>query len=644
MIETVLFVDPACHKKTRSTEFIQVLLSSWGYKVKTVTPDEFLSAREPSTRRTGVVLLQSDHLGALSQALGYPTVVIPMYDATGAMPDIHWAVNSGNGVVALSRSIWCAATCAGVKVGRWQYFPEPAHEPVNTHEQQVVGYLWERRPKNEMSLAWVNHHLATEIDEMLVLSQPDYSHETPSIERFAPETWRIPITKLKWRAQGPERDMRKASVYFAPRRSEGIGMAFLGAMALGMHVVANDEPTHSEYIVDGLTGTLVSLETQAPVPAMRIRTQGQQLGYRAWERVVEGRAAWLESSSSSLKEFINEALHAPVSPSTSVAEAARLALAFEEGYEPYIELLEKHEDRVNGTSVGLRSSGNGTTAGASTSSHAVTFLSLRCHDEVLEIQVEGERYAWHGTISRGIALIALPHSLLSSKDIRLGAESMVVNIKGGLEVQPWTVRRIADVPLAMRQLPIANAGAHLLSVLEQWQWIDDLARMESRIPVLTHVDPTQLGWILSVGIGDQATLTREQLDRSWTRRVKIGDCGMLASATCVAYWHWRCSTDEQFLQLYPRIDEQYLAWYYLRGVAETRTHLIAEAEFLWLCGGSWSDSAFLSECPLGILFKQSRDDWQDIAKFPEWLHSCAREEAPGLLVMSEQAGILGLSR
>jgi|694.fasta_scaffold10821_7 hypothetical protein len=51
---------------------------------------------------------------------------------------------------------------------------------------------------------------------------------------------------------------KSTNVYIAPRKSEGIGMSFLEAMARGSAVVAFDAPTMNEYIDDGKNGILLN--------------------------------------------------------------------------------------------------------------------------------------------------------------------------------------------------------------------------------------------------------------------------------------------------------------------------------------------------------------------------------------------------
>ncbi len=53
---------------------------------------------------------------------------------------------------------------------------------------------------------------------------------------------------------------KSTNIYIAPRKSEGIGMSFLEAMARGAAVIAFDAPTMNEYIEDGINGVLLPHE------------------------------------------------------------------------------------------------------------------------------------------------------------------------------------------------------------------------------------------------------------------------------------------------------------------------------------------------------------------------------------------------
>ncbi|MES2712867.1 MAG: glycosyltransferase, partial [Pseudomonadota bacterium] len=83
--------------------------------------------------------------------------------------------------------------------------------------------------------------------------------------------------------------------YVAPRLHEGIGMAFLEAMARGQCVVAADRPTMSEYIIHGVNGLLFDPDRPTPLDlsaAVRLgdRARGLvALGHARWQRDAAGR-------------------------------------------------------------------------------------------------------------------------------------------------------------------------------------------------------------------------------------------------------------------------------------------------------------------------------------------------------------------
>jgi len=96
--------------------------------------------------------------------------------------------------------------------------------------------------------------------------------------------------------------LANANVFFAPRRYEGIGMAVLEALALGMCVVAPDFPTANEYIVSGETGWLFDPDRPTAIDL----GQAPRFGKAARGAAEAGRRDW-EQSLSRLKQFLLDA-------------------------------------------------------------------------------------------------------------------------------------------------------------------------------------------------------------------------------------------------------------------------------------------------------------------------------------------------
>ena len=81
-----------------------------------------------------------------------------------------------------------------------------------------------------------------------------------------------------------------SNIFFAPRIKEGIGIAMLEAMSMGMCVVAPDCPTMNEYIKHNVNGLLYDPNNPEPLDFSNAET----LGEKARSSLEEGRIAWLD--------------------------------------------------------------------------------------------------------------------------------------------------------------------------------------------------------------------------------------------------------------------------------------------------------------------------------------------------------------
>lgn len=95
------------------------------------------------------------------------------------------------------------------------------------------------------------------------------------------------------------RDIASCALYIAPRDTEGIGMSFLEAMAMGRCVIAPDRPTMNEYIEHGKTGLLYDLNDPMPLEPYDIRKIQKQTrvfmekGRSLWDKDKHKIAEWL---------------------------------------------------------------------------------------------------------------------------------------------------------------------------------------------------------------------------------------------------------------------------------------------------------------------------------------------------------------
>ena len=291
----LLFIDHECHKKTRSAEFFLDVLR------KAFDVEEHYYSKY---YRTGSKSLAKDCDVAVIWEFpisrwkfffhGKRNVFVPMYDnewgSYWQWKRIAW---SGMGVISFCDKVTEHARRCGVKnILDLRYFPDPAGLPQAKGDSKRV-FLWERG----------------EIDRSVaeILFPPSEGY----------------VLDVKRAGELLDRDaylerMSKCGIVIAPRRKEGIGMAFLEAMAMGKCVVANDDATMNEYIKDGENGILFSGDEPTPISEDKIaRVRANVAGSAA-----KLRAQWL-CDAAKINEFLFK--QQPCAP--SFANRLKIALS-----------------------------------------------------------------------------------------------------------------------------------------------------------------------------------------------------------------------------------------------------------------------------------------------------------------------------
>ena len=231
----LLFIDHECHRKTGSAEFFLEVIRK-AFDVKAHYYSEYY--------KTGSGLAAMDCYVAVIWEFpisrfgfffpGRRNVFVPMYDnewgSYWQWKRIAW---SGMGVISFCDKVSKHARRCGVKnILDVRYFPDPSALPQDRGDLKRV-FLWERA------------EIGRSTAERLFPSENGWRLDIKSADDF------LPKAEYLKRLSG-------CGVVMAPRRKEGIGMAFLEAMAMGKCVVANDDATMNEYIKDGETGILFS--------------------------------------------------------------------------------------------------------------------------------------------------------------------------------------------------------------------------------------------------------------------------------------------------------------------------------------------------------------------------------------------------
>lgn len=246
-----------------------------------------------------VICYQYDFMAPSFIARGYPTVVVPMYDGSEHHASSHWDLLVGSRVVNFSYNLHIKAKKAGVDDMYVKYFPDPSLYKQVDYSQRKA-FFWQRRP-NHLDWRTVKNKILGDQLDAFHLHAPSDDKLLSGIIPSAREQESFNITVSTWFDTQKEMNdlMDQYNIYIAPRATEGIGMAFLEAMARGMLVIVNDKPTHNEYVSNWVNGVLYSMSNPCFVNLGRM----QELGQRARETCFEGRNRWLYSIDS-LRDFI----------------------------------------------------------------------------------------------------------------------------------------------------------------------------------------------------------------------------------------------------------------------------------------------------------------------------------------------------
>lgn len=309
-MKKALFIDHAFHQKTRSADFfVDIVRQGFDVEVYYLAPDKKadIGVLAAAAEADVILLWQMDFLAPAFLAMGKPTIVIPMFDGSGGMPDLHWLFASRARFFNFSLRLNERIRMLGGETMLLRYFPPAVGESALPRFDRLNAFFWQRRPDHGVHYNYISSLIGAELDGFHLHNAPDIpvsfrpEHPADAPYQFTESTW------FKDRADY-EACLASCNVFIAPRAAEGIGMALLEAMSRGMMVLAHDAPTNNEYISNGLNGILFNKDVvHGQIP---IRHDAARIGRMAWQTVVEGHQQWLESHPAIL-DWIDGALPGP---------------------------------------------------------------------------------------------------------------------------------------------------------------------------------------------------------------------------------------------------------------------------------------------------------------------------------------------
>lgn len=333
----ICFIGHSFHARTGSSAFFVEFLKTLGEVVQvSVNPDAPPLVNDAAIRGLvnskfdRYVFWQSEWVAERVPLDLGASFIVPMYDAARYHPASYWKRFVKFHFLSFSRALHETLQSTGCTSDYFQYFPEaqPSQERL-FDDETPSAFFWERRPLEPLSLPLVqNQCRQLGIGKLYLHAVPDFVGDDQA--RSSGQVGDLNVQVSNWHEdrQSAMAVAAKPTFFFAPRSTEGIGMATLEAMACGQIVVAPDLPTANEYLAHRTTGLLY--DPAAPLDPLSLplldAAMRRRIGEAARRKVVRGRETWIRDTDRLRSLILGDGRRWPTSDaSAGFADAIRNA-------------------------------------------------------------------------------------------------------------------------------------------------------------------------------------------------------------------------------------------------------------------------------------------------------------------------------
>jgi glycosyltransferase involved in cell wall biosynthesis len=290
----VLFIGHSYHKKTASSKFLEQLLQE-KYDVECIYDESWLHSKKATHSFSlnlndyfAIIiwqiadLLSKDFIAELSKR---NTVFFPMENYGDDWS--RWKRYKKFKIISFSKFNYIKLKQWGFDVQYFQYFPKSWRISSETKKKRYTVFFWQR----VNALTWgdvkrlINHK---DIEKVVLHKSVDPGHQFVMPSEADIKKYNIEITEWFNNKAELENKIAQADIYIAPRITEGIGLSFLEAMAMGKAVIAVNMPTMNEYIKDKKNGYLFNMNNIHRVDLRNIETirknciKSMERGFEKW--------------------------------------------------------------------------------------------------------------------------------------------------------------------------------------------------------------------------------------------------------------------------------------------------------------------------------------------------------------------------
>jgi hypothetical protein len=227
---------------------------------------------------------------------------MPMYDGCYSWDTYKWLECANLKIISPVKKTYEELRDMGLNAYYGKYYPKP-FDFMPGDVRKI--FLWQR--VNQISINTVQklfeNHPPSQI-HLHNVPDPFQTSSMPATEAI--KTHNITLSNWFEDKKAYLDLLQDKGIYMAPRTKEGGAAAFIDGMKMGKLVIAHNDAPMNEYIVHGETGLLYDVDSVSPLDLDAFDLM--QIQKNAYQSVVEGREAWLESIPK-MRNFIESKNH-----------------------------------------------------------------------------------------------------------------------------------------------------------------------------------------------------------------------------------------------------------------------------------------------------------------------------------------------
>jgi hypothetical protein len=328
-------VDHSFHKVTHSFDFIRNILSH-KYDLYDFWDDAWSGGEHIPVDKLNefeaIFYFQAiNPLKELSRIRGR-IIWVPMYDSV-TYRRAFWLKLSTLPVkvVCFSRKLFKLISSLGVSAVYVQYYLDPSNYTQTTDFKKRSVFYWFRGGINFDAMDKIL--TGNKIDSMDIRLAPD-----PNVQLSEPNEGIIKKYNIKTTKGLSSREeyislISRNNIFIAPRLKEGIGISTLEALTMGKCVIAHNDSTMNEYIIDGHNGILIDATNPKPIDLSKF----ESIARHAYENCISGWKNW-QNDIHRLQEFV----YNPCIPNNSYSTYFRIRII----WVTIIDICRKHFAKI----------------------------------------------------------------------------------------------------------------------------------------------------------------------------------------------------------------------------------------------------------------------------------------------------------